>query len=50
MYKIILYYKHSITPTCFDHSHGHLQGGVLTNDGCEKTLQKYVNLCTNVKD
>jgi len=28
MYKSILYYKHSIIPTCFDHSHGHPQGGV----------------------
>ena len=24
-----VYYTHRLTPTCFNHSHGHLQGGAL---------------------
>ena len=33
MYESVLYYKHSIPSTCFDHSSGHPQGGVVETCG-----------------
>jgi len=46
MYKSILYCKHSITPTCLDHSSGHYQKGVLWR---MDVIRQYKNLWTNAQ-
>jgi len=45
----MLYYKHSIPPTCLSRSYDRPQGRPSQKDGSIKILQKIVNQYTVVK-